>query len=93
MERGAFMCLCPPRYSGKTCESGDQVLVCARPLPEAQLSWVSALCSSEVTECRHRNGGCWQYCADVPGGVECGCADGYELEPDGRRCSQTGEST
>ncbi|CAG02130.1 unnamed protein product [Tetraodon nigroviridis] len=64
VERGAFMCLCPPRYSGKTCES-------------------------EVTECRHRNGGCWQYCADVPGGVECGCADGYELEPDGRRCSQT----
>lgn len=26
MERGAFMCLCPPRYSGKTCESGKLLL-------------------------------------------------------------------
>lgn len=32
MERGAFMCLCPPRYSGKRCESGRQVLVCRFPL-------------------------------------------------------------
>lgn len=28
MERGASMCLCPPRYSGQTCESGDRVLAC-----------------------------------------------------------------
>lgn len=48
---------------------------------------------SEVTECRYRNGGCLQYCKDLPGGagVECDCADGYELEPDGRSCSQTGD--
>ncbi|XP_038549395.1 coagulation factor X [Micropterus salmoides] len=48
-------------------------------------------CDSEVLECRYRNGGCLQYCRDLPGGagVQCGCADGYKLEPDGRRCSQT----
>ncbi|XP_029700080.1 coagulation factor X isoform X2 [Takifugu rubripes] len=39
---------------------------------------------------RVRNGGCLQYCSEPPGGaVACGCADGYELEPDGRSCSQT----
>ncbi|XP_029700082.1 coagulation factor VII isoform X4 [Takifugu rubripes] len=65
VERGASVCLCPPQYGGKTCES-------------------------EVNACRHRNGGCLQYCSEPPGGaVACGCADGYELEPDGRSCSQT----
>lgn len=37
MERGAFMCLCPPRYNGKTCESGKQVRVCVTLLLEPAL--------------------------------------------------------
>lgn len=47
---------------------------------------------TEVVECHYRNGGCLQYCRDLPrgAGVQCGCADGFELESDGRSCSQTG---
>ncbi|XP_073348694.1 coagulation factor IX [Pagrus major] len=66
MDRGHFLCLCPPQYHGDTCDS-------------------------VVLECRYRNGGCMQYCRDLPGGagVQCGCADGFKLEPDGQGCSQT----
>ncbi|XP_067362332.1 coagulation factor IX isoform X2 [Channa argus] len=66
LDREDFVCLCPPQYKGKTCDS-------------------------EVTECRYRNGGCMQYCRDLTGGagVECSCADGFQLEPDGKSCSQT----
>uniref|UniRef100_A0A3Q1G8N6 EGF-like domain-containing protein n=1 Tax=Acanthochromis polyacanthus TaxID=80966 RepID=A0A3Q1G8N6_9TELE len=65
LDRGNFMCLCPPQYHGKTCESGNRHL---------QL----------------RNGGCLQYCRDLPGGagVQCGCADGFKLDSDGQRCSE-----
>ncbi|XP_042344624.1 coagulation factor IX isoform X2 [Plectropomus leopardus] len=46
-------------------------------------------CESVVLECRYRNGGCMQYCRNLPGGVQCGCADGFRLEADGRSCSPT----
>ncbi|XP_047450570.1 coagulation factor IX isoform X2 [Mugil cephalus] len=48
------------------------------------------LCQTEVLECRYRNGGCLQYCRDLAGGagVQCGCADGFRLEADGKSCSQ-----
>ncbi|XP_031167106.1 coagulation factor IX [Sander lucioperca] len=48
-------------------------------------------CESEVLECHYKNGGCMQYCSDLPGGagVQCGCADGFKLDPDGRSCSPT----
>ncbi|KAK2846447.1 hypothetical protein Q5P01_009446 [Channa striata] len=66
LDRGQFVCLCPPQYQGKTC-------------------------ASEVIQCHYRNGGCMQYCRDLTGGagVECGCADGFQLESDGKSCSQT----
>uniref|UniRef100_A0A8C4DTL6 Coagulation factor VII n=1 Tax=Dicentrarchus labrax TaxID=13489 RepID=A0A8C4DTL6_DICLA len=65
-DRGDFMCLCPPQYHGKTCDS-------------------------VVLACLYRNGGCMQYCRDLLGGagVQCGCADGFKLDPDGYSCSQT----
>ncbi|KAM9852917.1 coagulation factor X [Aulostomus maculatus] len=68
MERGDFLCFCPPQYHGKTCDT-------------------------VVQECRYKNGGCLQYCRDLPGGagVQCGCADGFKLETDGRSCSETVE--
>lgn len=52
---------------------------------------VSVLCL-EVSECRYRNGGCLQYCTDLPrgAGVQCGCADGFELDIDGKSCRPTG---
>ncbi|XP_075884576.1 coagulation factor IX isoform X3 [Nelusetta ayraudi] len=66
LERGHFLCLCPPPYQGKTCDT-------------------------VVSECSYKNGGCVQYCKDLPGGagVQCGCADGYKLQSDGLRCSKT----
>ncbi|KAM7398762.1 hypothetical protein PAMP_018077 [Pampus punctatissimus] len=66
LDRGDFLCLCPPQYHGK-------------------------ICDSVVLECRYRNGGCMQYCRDLTGGagVQCSCADGFELEADGQRCSRT----
>ncbi|CAJ1066409.1 coagulation factor IX [Xyrichtys novacula] len=66
MDRGDFLCLCPPQYHGK-------------------------ICDAVVFECRYRNGACMQYCRDLPGsaGVQCGCALGFKLEPDGRSCSKT----
>ncbi|XP_061828006.1 coagulation factor IX isoform X1 [Nerophis lumbriciformis] len=66
LERGHFLCLCPPRFHGQTCHS-------------------------EVSLCRYRNGGCRQYCTDQPedAGVQCGCADGFKLDSDGRSCSKT----
>ncbi|XP_076025192.1 coagulation factor VII [Genypterus blacodes] len=68
LDRGNFVCLCPPQFHGKTCDSA-------------------------VLECSHRNGGCKQYCADLPGdaGVQCGCAEGFKLDSDGLGCSKTVE--
>ncbi|KAK5600859.1 hypothetical protein CRENBAI_008502 [Crenichthys baileyi] len=66
-DREDFLCLCPPGFHGKTC-------------------------NSEVLECRNRNGGCLQYCKDLAGGagVQCGCANGFKLETDGKTCTPTG---
>ncbi|KAK5928772.1 hypothetical protein CgunFtcFv8_010065 [Champsocephalus gunnari] len=47
-------------------------------------------CASVVSECRYRNGGCRQLCRDLPGGgLQCGCADGFQLDPDLKGCSKT----
>ncbi|KAM9820277.1 coagulation factor VII [Neosynchiropus ocellatus] len=69
LDRGVFVCLCPPQFHGRTCDS-------------------------DVLQCRYKNGGCMQYCRDLPGGatVQCGCADGYVLEADGRRCEPAGNA-
>uniref|UniRef100_A0A3P8VKY9 Coagulation factor X-like n=1 Tax=Cynoglossus semilaevis TaxID=244447 RepID=A0A3P8VKY9_CYNSE len=65
MEREDFLCLCPPQYHGR-------------------------LCDSVLLKCQYRNGGCVQYCRDLPGGagVQCDCADGFKLDADGRSCSK-----
>lgn len=54
-----------------------------------------SILSAAVSACRYKNGGCVQYCKDLQGGagVQCGCADGYELESDGHRCTKTGDIT
>ncbi|XP_030632030.1 coagulation factor IX [Chanos chanos] len=66
MDRHEYICLCPPQYGGKHCET-------------------------EVFECEYRNGGCHQYCRQTVQGaaVECSCANGYQLEPDGKSCHET----
>uniref|UniRef100_A0A665UTI4 Coagulation factor VII, like n=1 Tax=Echeneis naucrates TaxID=173247 RepID=A0A665UTI4_ECHNA len=69
LDRGDFICLCLPQYSGKNCQS-------------------------EVLRCHYRNGGCLQYCRDLTGetGVQCGCTEGFKLDPDGQSCSPTGNT-
>ncbi|XP_055022578.1 coagulation factor IX isoform X2 [Boleophthalmus pectinirostris] len=51
------------------------------------------LCETERRKCSFKNGGCVQYCSDLPGGagVKCGCAEGYKLNQDGLTCSPTVE--
>lgn len=119
IERGDFLCLCPPQYQGKTCDTGTQHLryTGEQPwnggehLPPSKhlvsscdtgkehlkpclllVIFVSVL-PAVMLECRYKNGGCVQYCKDLLGGagVQCGCADGYELESDGRSCTKTGD--
>ena len=96
MDRGNFLCLCPPQYHGDTCDSSKQHLLCRQPWLQQSGSVVVMLCvlCAVVLECRYRNGGCMQYCRDLPGGagVQCGCADGFKLEPDGQRCFQSGNT-
>lgn len=66
MDRNGYLCLCPPRYDGKTC-------------------------ATEVFECQYQNGGCLHYCTDQErtSCVQCSCAEGYQLDEDGKSCSKT----
>lgn len=98
MEKGLFLCLCPPPYRGEFCQTGTQLSnsrTTTRQLSHG--SWKNGCCCppTVLLECRYKNGGCAQYCKDLPGGagVQCGCADGYELHNDGRGCSKTGENS
>ncbi|KAJ8397241.1 hypothetical protein AAFF_G00440750 [Aldrovandia affinis] len=47
-------------------------------------------CEIEVFECEYRNGGCLQYCTNRGRieGVQCSCAEGYQLQEDGRKCDE-----
>ncbi|KAI4873691.1 hypothetical protein NFI96_017521, partial [Prochilodus magdalenae] len=51
-------------------------------------------CETEVFECEYKNGGCLHYCRNsdpARKSVTCSCAEGYELEPDGKSCQQTAQ--
>ncbi|KAJ8368183.1 hypothetical protein SKAU_G00082110 [Synaphobranchus kaupii] len=47
-------------------------------------------CEIEVFECEYKNGGCLQYCTNRGrfNGVQCSCAEGYQLQEDGRTCDE-----
>ncbi|XP_061073384.1 coagulation factor IX [Conger conger] len=47
-------------------------------------------CEIEVFECEYKNGGCLQYCTNMDRvtGVRCSCAEGYQLQEDGRTCDE-----
>ncbi|KAJ8256915.1 hypothetical protein COCON_G00190670 [Conger conger] len=49
-------------------------------------------CEIEVFECEYKNGGCLQYCTNMDRvtGVRCSCAEGYQLQEDGRTCDEAG---
>ncbi|KAL6104873.1 uncharacterized protein ACO6RY_06518 [Pungitius sinensis] len=78
-------CRTNPCLNGGMCtlDRGDFLCLCS---PQFH----GKTCDSVVLECRYRNGGCMQYCRDLLGdGVQCGCADGFRLEEDGRSCSKS----
>ncbi|XP_070685827.1 coagulation factor IX [Pempheris klunzingeri] len=79
-------CQTNPCLNGGICSLDRGVFTCLCP-PQFH----GKTCASVVQECRYRNGGCMQYCRDLPGGagVQCGCADGFRLELDRQRCSPT----
>ncbi|KAJ4920522.1 hypothetical protein JOQ06_004190 [Pogonophryne albipinna] len=79
-------CRTNPCLNGGMCtlDRGDFLCLCS---PQ----YHGRTCASVVSECRYRNGGCRQLCRDLPGGgVQCGCADGFQLDPDLKDCSKTG---
>ncbi|XP_059187594.1 coagulation factor X [Centropristis striata] len=77
-------CRTNPCLNGGMCtmDRGDFLCLCT---PQ----YHGKTCDSVVSACRYRNGGCMQYCRDLPGGagVLCGCAEGFHLETDGLTCS------
>ncbi|RVE65354.1 hypothetical protein OJAV_G00135000 [Oryzias javanicus] len=76
-------CRINPCLNGGVCTVDRGVFTCLCPPP-----YHGQVCQSATPQCHYRNGGCLQYCRDLTGGgVECGCADGYRLEPDGTSCS------
>ncbi|XP_077438419.1 coagulation factor X isoform X2 [Vanacampus margaritifer] len=79
-------CATNPCVNGGKCTLEREDFLCLCP-PRYR----GSTCHLEVSSCTYRNGGCLQYCTDLPGGadVQCGCADGFKLESDGRSCSKT----
>uniref|UniRef100_A0A3B4B0U2 Coagulation factor VII, like n=1 Tax=Periophthalmus magnuspinnatus TaxID=409849 RepID=A0A3B4B0U2_9GOBI len=78
-------CISSPCLNGGLCSVDQGHVVCLCP-PQFH----GALCQTGEV-CSYKNGGCMQYCSDLPGGagVQCGCAEGYRLEEDGHDCSPT----
>lgn len=79
-------CRTNPCLNGGLCTMDQGRFLCLCPPQFHGLT-----CQKVVLECSYRNGGCLQYCRDLPGGagVQCGCAAGYRLEEDGHSCSST----
>ncbi|XP_077463065.1 coagulation factor X [Stigmatopora argus] len=77
-----------PCLNGGKCmlERGDFHCLCPP-------NYHGSTCQLELVSCSYKNGGCLQYCTNLPGGVgvECGCAEGFQLDSDGKSCSETVE--
>lgn len=79
-------CRFEPCLNGGICSGGRHGYQCiCPPLYEGKL------CEKEVFDCQHKNGGCLHYCSnwDRTTAVTCSCAEGYELDSDGKSCKET----
>uniref|UniRef100_A0A673MB37 Coagulation factor VIIi n=1 Tax=Sinocyclocheilus rhinocerous TaxID=307959 RepID=A0A673MB37_9TELE len=78
------LCGFNPCLNGGICSEGRGVRECLCP-PQ----YSGPICQTEVFDCKFKNGGCLHYCSrsEQTAGVVCGCADGYQLDEDGRSCS------
>ncbi|XP_057686040.1 coagulation factor IX isoform X2 [Corythoichthys intestinalis] len=75
-----------PCLNGGKCMLGRGDFLCLCP-PR----YHGSTCHLELLSCNYKNGGCLQYCTNLPGsvGVQCGCAEGFQLDSDGQSCSKT----
>ncbi|XP_062408279.1 coagulation factor IX [Sardina pilchardus] len=83
--KGINHCRFNPCLNGGICSGGRDGFHCVcPPLYEGRS------CEKEVFDCEHKNGGCLHYCSnwDRSTAVTCSCAEGYELEEDGKRCKE-----
>ncbi|XP_043086372.1 LOW QUALITY PROTEIN: coagulation factor X [Puntigrus tetrazona] len=78
------LCAFNPCVNGGVCGESRGLLECLCP-PR----FGGTRCQTEVFDCTYKNGGCLHYCsrAEQTEGVVCGCADGYQLDEDGRSCN------
>ena len=56
--------------------------------------WLSSVCYIAIGDniCGQNNGGCEQLCLpSSPSTIQCACADGFQLENDGKRCLDIGK--
>nr|XP_033486718.1 coagulation factor X isoform X1 [Epinephelus lanceolatus] len=78
-------CQTNPCLNGGMCtlDRDDFLCLCSPP-------YQGKTCDTVLMVCHYRNGGCMQYCRDLPGGagVQCDCADGFQLDVDGYSCSK-----
>ncbi|XP_048017077.1 coagulation factor X isoform X2 [Megalobrama amblycephala] len=78
------LCRFNPCLNGGICSENRGVHECLCP-PQ----YSGRNCETEVFDCKYKNGGCLHYCSisEQTAGVVCSCADGYQLDEDGRTCS------
>ena len=48
---------------------------------------------ADMNECALENGGCEHHCTNTGGSYYCWCDQGFNLEPDGKRCRVPGTAT
>ncbi|KAL4648481.1 coagulation factor X-like isoform X1 [Arapaima gigas] len=80
------VCQKNPCMNGGICSVDRNDFVCLCP-PQYE----GKMCEIEVFECQYKNGGCLQYCTNKgrTAHVECSCAEGYQLQEDGKTCEPT----
>ncbi|XP_055053535.2 coagulation factor IX [Misgurnus anguillicaudatus] len=78
------VCAFNPCLNGGICREIRGIYECLCP-PQ----YSGKNCGTEVFDCKYKNGGCLHYCSntDQTSGVTCSCADGYQLDEDGRSCN------
>ncbi|KAL1246637.1 hypothetical protein QQF64_034449, partial [Cirrhinus molitorella] len=68
---------------------GESAARSARPRCPLSSAYRGNNCETEVFDCKYKNGGCLHYCSqsEQTAGIVCSCADGYQLDEDGRSCN------